>query len=362
MSTSFQSDAESMPPSDAPGSSPSFSGPFLPGELNSPAGVGSISPFQTEPFGHTRQERKVTKRYRNVPLVPRVYDFAVDHDNALYDLTHTTFDDPTISTESTLSLISPLDLASSSPFFDLTEFESFGSSLYTQFNADPQAWTAAEIPPLNLSAPSPLSFDDALVNVHEEVDATPNKDIAQSPHTFLMQLTAQPLPQVATAPSPTPSLSFSAPSTFSSPSPASIVDDDFTMLDDDPDYGLPASTCGNKHSSSATGGPSARKVKIYAGPATSFPGRSAGRFPCSVPGCKQICKTLGDLKRHESVLAHKPPSWECPRCHYHFTREDALKRHAKNVSNCGSTNVKARGRGASVRPQNLGTTMSNEVS
>ncbi|KAI9454745.1 hypothetical protein BJY52DRAFT_1098979, partial [Lactarius psammicola] len=76
--------------------------------------------------------------------------------------------------------------------------------------------------------------------------------------------------------------------------------------------------------------------------------RSVGRFPCSVPGCKQVCKTLGDLKRHESVLSHKPPSWECPRCHYHFTREDALKRHTKNVSNCASMNVKARGRGASV--------------
>ncbi|KAF8485745.1 hypothetical protein DFH94DRAFT_619867, partial [Russula ochroleuca] len=52
-------------------------------------------------------------------------------------------------------------------------------------------------------------------------------------------------------------------------------------------------------------------------------------FPCSIPGCKQVCKTLGDLKRHESILAHKPPSWECHRCHYQFTREDALKRHNK---------------------------------
>lgn len=363
MHTSFQSVAGSVPPSDAPGSSPLFSGPLFPGELNSRAGAGSLSPIQTEPFKHTRQEREVTERYRNASQRPRVYDFAVDHDNALYDLTRAVLDNhtTTMSTECTLSLISPLDLASSSPFFDLTEFESFGSSLYTQFNADPRAWTAAEIPALNIPAPSPVSFDDVLVNFHEEVEATPNKDTAQSPHTFLMQVAAPPLPQVAIAPSPTPSLSFSAPSTFSSPSPASIVDDDFTMLDYDPDYGPPASTRANKHSSSAAGGASARKVRIYAGPATSFPGRSAGRFPCSVPGCKQICKTLGDLKRHESVLAHKPPSWECPRCHYHFTREDALKRHAKNVSNCGSTNVKARGRGASVRPLNFDTTVSTEV-
>ncbi len=293
-----------------------------------------------------------------------MYDFAVDHDNSLYDLTRTAFDNPTttMSTECTLSLISPLDSASSSPFFDFTEFESFGSSLYTQFNADPQTRTAAEIPALNLPAPSPLSFDDVLRSVHEGVGATPNNDTAPSPHTSPMRLAAPPLPQVATAPSPTPSLSFSAPSTFSSPSPASIVDDDLTMLDDDPDYSPPASTRANKHSSSAAGGSSARKIRVYAGPATSFPGRSAGRFPCSIPGCKQVCKTLGDLKRHESVLAHKPPSWVCPRCHYHFTREDALKRHMKNVSNCASISVKARGRGTSVTPRNLDTTVSTEVS
>lgn len=293
-----------------------------------------------------------------------MYDFAVDHDNALYDLTHTAFDNHTTTTptEYTLSLMSPPDplpdyRVSSSAFFDFTEFESFGSSLYTQFNADPQAWIAAEIPTLNLPVPSPVSID-----VYEEVEAAPNK--GTTPYTSPMRLAAAPLPQVSIAPSPTPSLSFSAPSTFSSPSPASIVDDDFTMLDDDPDYGSPAPRSGraNKHPSSAAGGPSVRKVRVYAGPAASFPGRSAGRFPCSVPGCKQVCKTLGDLKRHESILAHKPPSWECPRCRYHFTREDALKRHTKNVSNCASVNVKARGRGVSVKPRDLDTNVSTEVS
>ena len=299
--------------------------------------------------------------------MPRMYDFAVDHDNSLYDLdlTHTAFDKSTttISTECTHSLISPLDPlpdypTSSNPFFDSIEFESFGCSFYNQFNADPQAWTAAEIPALDLPSSSPFSFD-----VHEEVEAAPNKDTA--PHTSPMRLAAAPLPQVAAAPSPTPSLSFSAPSTFSSPSPASFVDDDFSMFDDDPDYGSPApprSGRANKHSSSTAGGPSARKMRVYAGAAASFPGRSAGRFPCSVPGCKQVCKTLGDLKRHESIRAHKPPSWECSRCHYHFTREDALKRHTKNVSNCASVNVKARGRGASIMPRNLDTNMLTEVS
>jgi hypothetical protein len=292
-----------------------------------------------------------------------MYDFAVDHDNAIYDLTHTDFDDPTTntSTECTHSLISPLDPVPHhpSPFFDPTEFESFGSSLFTQYNADPQAWTNFEIPALNLPAPSSLSFDDNLI--HEEVQTAPDKDTS---HTSPIRLAAPPVPQVATAPSPTPSLSFSTPSTFSSPSPASIADDDFTMVvDDDPDYGhsaSPRSTRANKHTSSAANGPSARKARV---PATSFPpGRYTGRFPCSVPGCKQVCKTLGDLKRHESILAHKPASWECPHCHYHFTREDALKRHIKNVSNCVSANVKVRGRGASVNPRNVGINVSTEVS
>lgn len=295
-----------------------------------------------------------------------MYDFAVDHDDAIYDLTHTDFDNPTTntSTECTLSLISPLDPVPHhpNPFFDLTEFESFGSSLFTQYNADPQAWTNFEVPALNLPAPSSHSFDNALI--HEEVQTAPSKDTAS--HTSPIRLAAPLLPQVATAPSPTPSLSFSTPSTFSSPSPASIADDDFTMeVDHDPDYGpstSPLSTCANKHTSSATGGPSARKARVYAGPATSIPGRYTGRFPCSVPGCKQVCKTLGDLKRHESILAHKPASWECPRCHYHFTREDALKRHIKNVSNCASVNVKVRGRGASINPRNVGINVSTEAS
>ncbi|KAN0138784.1 hypothetical protein V8E53_003172 [Lactarius tabidus] len=365
MAVSFHSVKGSVPPSDVPGSSPSLSGALLPGELNSRAGAGSVSSSRIEPFGHTRQEREVTEIYRNVPLLPRMYDFAVDHDNAIYDLTHTDFDNPTttVSTECTLSLISPLGPQSdySSPFSDLTEFESFGSSLYTRFNAEPQAWTTTGIPALNLRSPSPHSFDDVLI--HDEIEA-PSKDAAS--HTSAIRLAVPSLPQVSNAPSPTPSLSFSAPSTFSSPSPASIADDDFPMVeDDDPDYGTfasPRSTRANKHSSSAAGGPSARKARVYAGPATSLPGRSAGRFPCSVPGCKQVCKTLGDLKRHESVLSHKPASWECPRCHYHFTREDALKRHIKNVSNCATVNVKARGRGAaSVKPQSLDINASTEV-
>lgn len=371
-----------MPPSDVPGSSLSFSGAILPGELNSSAGAGSVSSSRIEPFGHTRQEREVvrlsyvislvpfqalifqTEIYRNVPLLPRMYDFAVDHDNAMYDLTHTDFDNPTttLSTECTLSLLSPYGPLSaySSPYSDLTEFESFGSSLYTQFNAEPQAWTAAGIPALNLRSTSPHSFDDVLI--HDENEA-PRKDTAS--RTSPIRLAVPSLPQVTNAPSPTPSLSFSAPSASSSPSPASIADDDFFMVeDDDPDYGpiaSPRSTRATKHSSSAAGGPSAKKARVYAGPATSFPGRSVGRFPCSVPGCKQVCKTLGDLKRHESVLSHKPPSWECPRCHYHFTREDALKRHIKNVSNCASVNVKARVRGASVKPRNLDIDASTEV-
>ena len=371
-----------MPPSNVPGLSPSFSGALIPRELNSRAGAGSVSSSQIEPFKHTRQEREVVRlsyvislalfqtlifqaeRYRNAPLLPRIYDFAVDHDNAMHDLMHAESANPTttVSTECTLSLISPFDPLPdhSSPFSDLTGFESFGSSLYTQFNANPQAWISTEIPTLNHRSPSPHSFDEVLI--HDKIEV-PSKDT--SSHTSPIRLALPSLPRVANAPSPTPSLSFSAPSTFSSPSPASMADDDCPMVeDDDPDYGSsasPRSTRANKHTSSAAGGPSARKAGVSAGPATSFPGRSAGRFPCSVPGCKQVCKTLGDLKRHESVLSHKPPSWECPRCHYNFTREDALKRHIKNVSNCASVNVKARGRGALVKSRNIDINASAEV-
>lgn len=293
-----------------------------------------------------------------------MYDFAVEHDNALYDLTHTTFDNPT---KFTLSLASPQDpLPSvSSPFFDFTEFESFGSSLYTQFNKDPQAWSAAGILSSNLPAPLPLSFKQVPGIVHEEVAAMPSQDATSSPLTSTMRLATPSLPQVAVAPSPAPSLSFSAPSAFSSPSPASIVDDDFTISDDDPEYGSPTpprSTHASKRTSSTVCGTSAKKVRVYAATATSLPSRSVGRFPCSVPGCKQVCKTLGDLKRHENVLAHKPPAWECPRCHYHFTREDALKRHTKNVLNCANMNIKVRGRGTSVKPRDIDTGVSTEVS
>jgi hypothetical protein len=58
MPASFQSVTGSMPPSDTPNSSPSFSGALFPVELNSRGGAGSASP---EPFGHTRQERKVVR-------------------------------------------------------------------------------------------------------------------------------------------------------------------------------------------------------------------------------------------------------------------------------------------------------------
>ena len=70
MPTSFQSVTGSVPPSDALGSFPSFSGALFPGELNSRAGAGSVSPFQTEPFGHARQEREVVCLSYVISLAP----------------------------------------------------------------------------------------------------------------------------------------------------------------------------------------------------------------------------------------------------------------------------------------------------
>lgn len=47
--------------SNMPASSRSFSGARFPGELNSLAGAGSVSPSWIESFGHTRQEREVVR-------------------------------------------------------------------------------------------------------------------------------------------------------------------------------------------------------------------------------------------------------------------------------------------------------------
>ena len=61
MPVNFHSATEGMPPFDAPGASPSFYGALLPGELNSRAGTGSVSPSRVEPFENTRQEREVVR-------------------------------------------------------------------------------------------------------------------------------------------------------------------------------------------------------------------------------------------------------------------------------------------------------------
>lgn len=294
------------------------------------------------------------------PDVPKVFDFAVDHDNAIYAQTQSACDMSTAeSSEPFLSLITSQDVMPAMPsnaniFFDYPEFESFGASLHTPYIDELQAQRAVEFFDLNLPTPLALLLGDLMEDVPDEAAKTRDQDPVQSPSSPPAPMAVQLHGRVATAPSPTPSLSYSVQSTLSSPSPVPIVDNDSITLEEDAELGspVPASPAHpDKRGASALCEPPTKKRHVSMTP-ISLSARSA-RYPCSVPGCKQVCKTLGDLKRHESVLAHKPPSWECSRCHYNFTREDALKRHTKNVSNCASVKARARERAASIKPQCL---------
>ncbi len=156
--------------------------------------------------------------------------------------------------------------------------------------------------------------------------------------------------------SPTSPLLYSSPPAFSYPSPRSIDERDITEVtkveeDCQPerDSLVPSSfTCPNKRTASTLSASHTKKRRASAAP-ISCSSTSAVRFPCRIPGCKQVCKTPGDLKRHESILAHKPPSWECRRCHNKFTREDALKRHNRNLPNCSNAKTNPRGRFAAMK-------------
>ncbi|KAF5358782.1 hypothetical protein D9758_008533 [Tetrapyrgos nigripes] len=52
---------------------------------------------------------------------------------------------------------------------------------------------------------------------------------------------------------------------------------------------------------------------------------------CPFVDCTHKTANVGDMSRHELVLAHQPKSFKCmaPHCHKSFTRIDALKRHWK---------------------------------
>lgn len=53
-------------------------------------------------------------------------------------------------------------------------------------------------------------------------------------------------------------------------------------------------------------------------------------------------KASGDMMRHLESLAHKPPSYHCPKpgCSAVFTRKDALKRHVLNARRHGTSERK----------------------
>jgi hypothetical protein len=289
-------------------------------------------------------------------MLPNIYDFAVDHDNAIYAQTQSARD--LLAAYSSDSLIMfpdfthemPLNM---NPFIDYKEFESYGSSLYTPYMVEMQAQIAAEGFALDQPTQLSLFLGDVDEDAPDENAETRDNDSVQHLYSPPTPMASRPRSLVDNAPSPTPSLSYSIQSRLSTPSPAPIVDDDDFVLEEDAksDSLVPLSPPRlEKRSANALRMPPAKRRKGSTSP-VSIPNARAARFPCTVPGCKQICKTLGDLKRHESVLAHKPASWECPRCHYHFTREDALKRHVKNVSNCANAKARARDSAVSIKPQ-----------
>lgn len=238
--------------------------------------------------------------------------------------------------------------------FTSPESTSFGPSLYTRYTEEhPLELTAREIPISNPVPSVPPLVEGGVEDVHDGDAGARDWNTLPPSNDPLAPI---PLNQVATAPSPTPSLSHSDASIFSSPSPVSPVDTDVVKVvkveeEQECNWLMPSSfTRSSKRASAGRSTPTAKKRSSSAKSTTlSRPG--ATRFPCTVPGCKQVCKTLGDLKRHESVLSHKPPSWKCNRCGYRFTREDALKRHTRNLPKCASTKNSLRGRAASTKVQ-----------
>jgi hypothetical protein len=239
------------------------------------------------------------------------------------------------------TLVSPQDgghgLLSHTSLFASPQFASFGSSLYTQYTQEHL------IEPTNSVFPAPPPVSCGVQDMRNENAAVRDWN--------------SPLPpsQVAAALSPTPSLSDSDDSIYSSPSPVTPVDHIVVEEAEEEEPRrtrlVPSSLTGS--TKRAAGGRSPPTAKKRSGSAKSAslsrPTGSAGRYPCDVPGCKQVCKTVGDLKRHQSILSHSVPSWKCSRCNYLFTRQDALKRHTRNVPKCANAKNSPRGRAASIK-------------
>ena len=228
--------------------------------------------------------------------------------------------------------------------------ECFGSSLYTQYGLEYPWEPAAVLSDVLTVSPSQLMVESRIST--PEMLSPVAKAPSGPPETFCA-MAEVPVCQPASALSPTPSLSYSDPSTFPPSSPASVDDHDMTdvaIVEEDLRFDSPTpflSPGPKRRLASRHSTPTTKKQKPYVSVSSS----GAVRFPCNAPGCRQVCKTLGDLKRHENVLTHKAPSWECHRCHYQFTREDALKRHNKNLPNCTNAKTKQKGKAPLIKLQ-----------
>jgi len=238
--------------------------------------------------------------------------------------------------------------------FENPEFDSCGTFFYTQ-ETQKHSWVPADLTYKLLSA-TPLQIDSDIEDMYDGDAAAYDRDSAKPHNDSSACMAMMRVAQGVTTYSPTSQLLYSSPPAFSCPSPGSIDERDITRVtemegDCQRDLLVPPSfTRPNKCTASRLSASRAKKRRVSATPVSLF-STSAARFPCRVPGCNQVCKTQGDLKRHESILAHKPPSWECRRCHYQFTREDALKRHNKNMPNCANAKTNPRGRFASMKHQ-----------
>jgi hypothetical protein len=294
--------------------------------------------------------------------VPNIVDYAVELDNTIYRQrgTGSILLSPDFSFTSTRKSQRDDGHAFSphASLFTSPESTSFGSSLYTGYTKE----HPLELTETPIFSPVPLVpplVEGGVEDVHDGGDGARDWNSPPPSNGPLARTTTVSQSQVATAPSPTPSLCHSDASVFSSPSPVSPADTDvvkvvkvgeergYNWLMPSPFTRSSKRMAGGRSAPTAKNGSSSTKSTIP----LSRPG--AARFPCTVPGCKQVCKTLGDLKRHESVLSHKPPSWKCSRCDYRFTREDALKRHTRNLPKCASTKNNLRGRAASTKTRRV---------
>jgi hypothetical protein len=238
--------------------------------------------------------------------------------------------------------------------FENPEFESYGSYYYTR-EIQKYSWIPADLT-YKLLSPTPPQIDSDIEDMYDRDAAACDRDSPKPHNDPSACMATMRVAQGVTTYSPTSPLLCSSSPAVSYSSRGSMDEryiTEVTEMEEDfqRDSLMPPSfTRPNKCVASRICASRAKKRRVSATP-ISLSSTGAVRFPCRIPGCNQVCKTQGDLKRHESILAHKPPSWECRRCHYQFTREDALKRHNKNLPNCANAKTNPRGRFASTKHQ-----------